>query len=171
MFTPKHLCNGHLSYFISTVIRKYDLSKRQIKSHLKKALKLYCQLLNQLTTYHVNKNSRTYIFFITLLVNAILPEQVQGIKCFPRDNMVSNKSYGQLGCINWSKVSRSSRLEVFCKKGVFKKFAKFTWKCLCCRILLIKLQAWRPATSSKTDISTRINIYFVEHLQMAASLA
>ena len=37
-------------------------------------------------------------------------------------------------------LSRSSLLEVFCKKSVFKKFAKFTKKHLCQSLFLIKLQ-------------------------------
>ena len=37
--------------------------------------------------------------------------------------------------------SRSSRLEMFCKKGVFRNFAKFTGKDLCQSVFLIKLQA------------------------------
>ena len=35
---------------------------------------------------------------------------------------------------------RSSRPEVFCKKGVLKNFAKFTGKHLCQSLLLITLQ-------------------------------
>ena len=52
---------------------------------------------NQLTTYHVNKNIRKYIFFTTLLVNVILSEKVQGMKYFPKNDMVSNKSQGKFG--------------------------------------------------------------------------
>ena len=38
---------------------------------------------------------------------------------------------------------RSSRPEVFCKKGVLKNFAIFTGKHLCWSLFLIKLQAWK----------------------------
>ena len=38
-------------------------------------------------------------------------------------------------------VFRSSRPEVFCKKGVLRNFAKFTGKHLCQSLFLIKLQA------------------------------
>ena len=41
--------------------------------------------------------------------------------------------------LNLFSVARSSRLEVFCKKGVLKKFAKFTGKHLCQISFLIKL--------------------------------
>ena len=46
---------------------------------------------NQLTAYHFNKNIRTYIFFTTLLINVILSEREQEIKCFPKNIMVSSK--------------------------------------------------------------------------------
>ena len=38
-------------------------------------------------------------------------------------------------------IFRSSRPEVFCKKGVLRNSAKFTGKYLCQRLFLIKLQA------------------------------
>ena len=41
---------------------------------------------------------------------------------------------------------RSSRPEVFCKKGVLRNFAKFTGKHLCWSFFLIKLQVWCLAT-------------------------
>ena len=47
---------------------------------------------NQLTKYHVNKDIGTYNFFSTLLLNVMLSEKVYGMKCFPRNNMISNKS-------------------------------------------------------------------------------
>ena len=47
---------------------------------------------NQLTTYHVNKDIGTYNFFSTLLLNVMLSEKVYGMKCFPRNNTISNKS-------------------------------------------------------------------------------
>ena len=41
---------------------------------------------------------------------------------------------------------RSSRPEVFCKKGVLRNLAKFTGKHLCWSFFLIKLQVWCLAT-------------------------
>ena len=41
-----------------------------------------------------------------------------------------------------SRMVRSSLLEVFCKKGVLSKFAKFTGKQLYQSLFLLKLQAW-----------------------------
>ena len=38
-------------------------------------------------------------------------------------------------------LDKSSRPEVFCEKGVFRNFAKFTGKHLCQSLFLIKLQA------------------------------
>ena len=45
---------------------------------------------NQLTTYHVNKNIKTFIFFTTFLI--FLSEQIQGMKSLIRSHMVSDKS-------------------------------------------------------------------------------
>ena len=41
---------------------------------------------------------------------------------------------------------RSSRLEVFCKKGALRNLAKFTGKYLCQSIFLNKVPGLRPAT-------------------------
>ena len=43
----------------------------------------------------------------------------------------------------WTKTSRR---EVFCKKGVLEKFAKFTGKHLCWSLFLNKVAGLRPAT-------------------------
>ena len=44
---------------------------------------------------------------------------------------------------------RSSRLEVFCKKGVLRNFAKFTGKHLCQSLFFNKVACLRPATLLK----------------------
>ena len=44
-------------------------------------------------------------------------------------------------------ILRSSRLEVFCEKGVLRKFAKFTGKHLCQRLFLNKVAGLRPASN------------------------
>ena len=44
---------------------------------------------------------------------------------------------------------RSSRLEVFCKKGVLKNFAKFTGKHLCHSLFFHKVVGLRPTTLLK----------------------
>ena len=44
--------------------------------------------------------------------------------------------------INQLFIFKSSRAEVFCKKGVLKNVAKLTGKHLCQSLILIKLQAW-----------------------------
>ena len=44
---------------------------------------------------------------------------------------------------------RSSRLEVFCKKGVLKDFTKFTEKHLCQSLFLSKVAGLRPVTLLK----------------------
>ena len=56
-----------------------------------KTMLLLATYENQLTAYHFNKNIRTYIFFTTLLINIILSEREQEIKCFPKNIMVSSK--------------------------------------------------------------------------------
>ena len=47
---------------------------------------------------------------------------------------------------------RSSRSEVFCKKGVLRNFAKFTWKHLRHSLFFNKAAALRPATLLKKSI-------------------
>ena len=42
--------------------------------------------------------------------------------------------------------SRNSRLEVFCKKGIFKSFAKYTGKHLCQSLVFNKATGMTPAT-------------------------
>ena len=46
--------------------------------------------------------------------------------------------YKPIGC---ESLLRSSRPDVFCKKGILRNFAKFTGKHLCQSLFLIKLQA------------------------------
>ena len=47
------------------------------------------------------------------------------------------------------KPYRSSRLEVFCKKGVLRNFTKFTGKCLCQSLIFNKVAGLRPANLIK----------------------
>ena len=47
--------------------------------------------------------------------------------------------------------SRSSRPEMFCKKGVPENFAKFTGKHLCQSLFFNKVASLRPATLIKRD--------------------
>ena len=49
------------------------------------------------------------------------------------------------GKMKWLKLSRSSHPELFCPKGVLKKFTKFTGKRLCQNIFFNKI-AGRPST-------------------------
>ena len=46
--------------------------------------------------------------------------------------------------------------EVFCKKGVFGNFAKFTGKHLCQRLFFNKVAGLRPATLLKRDSGTGV---------------
>ena len=49
-------------------------------------------------------------------------------------------------------ISRSSRPEVICKKGVLRNFAKFIGKHLCQRLLFSKVAGLRPATLFKKGL-------------------
>ena len=71
-------------------------------------------------------------------------------------------------------VFRSSRPEVFCKKGVLSNFTKFTGKHLCQRLFFNKVAGLRPATLLKRSLWHRcfpVNFvkflrtpFFMEHL-------
>ena len=75
---------------------------------------------------------------------------------------------------------RSSRSEVFFKKGVFKNFAKFTGKHLCQSLFVNKISGLRPATLLKKKLwhkSFPVNFmkflrtpFFIEHLLVGAYL-
>ena len=87
----------------------------------------------------------------------------QMIGQFKERKITSTKFYSIL-------LNRSSRLEVFCKKGVLKNFAKFTGKHLCQSLFFNK----RPATLLKKRLWHRcfpVNFakffrthFFIEHL-------
>ena len=62
--------------------------------------------------------------------------------------------------------TRSSRPEVFCKKGFLRNFAKFTGKHLCQRLFFNKVAVLRPATLSKKRLWHRcFPVNFVEFLR------
>ena len=74
---------------------------------------------------------------------------------------------------------RSSRSEVFCKKGVFKNVTKFTRKHLYQRFFFNKVAGFQPATLFKeTPVQMFFcefcdyfkSTFFVEHLWMATSV-
>ena len=75
---------------------------------------------------------------------------------------------------------RSSRSEVFFKKGVFKNFAKFTGKHLCQSLFVNKISGLRPATLLKKKLWHKgfpVNFmkflrtpFFIEHLLVGAYL-
>ena len=70
---------------------------------------------------------------------------------------------------------QKQRLEVFCKKGVLKNFAKFKGKHLCWSLFLNKVAAW-PAALLKSDSGTSVccefckkileHLFFIEHLRL-----
>ena len=57
--------------------------------------------------------------------------------------------------MNLSKL-RSSRPEVFCKKGALRNFAKFTEKYLCRSLVFNKIAGLRPATLLKRGSGTGV---------------
>ena len=74
---------------------------------------------------------------------------------------------------------RSSRSEVFCKKGVFKNVTKFTRKHLYQRFFFNKVAGFQPATLFKETLVQMFfcefcdnfkSTFFVEHLWMATSV-
>ena len=72
-------------------------------------------------------------------------------------------------------IHRSSRTEVFCKKGVLRNFTKFTGKHLCQRLFFNKVAGLRAATLLKKSLWHRcfpVNFakflrtpFFTEHLR------
>ena len=56
---------------------------------------------------------------------------------------------------------RSSRQEVFCRKGVLKNFVKFTGKQLCKNLLFNTV----AGLSSATMLKISKNLCFIEHLR------
>ena len=58
-------------------------------------------------------------------------------------------------CCPQHKSCRSSRPEVFCKKGVFKNFIKFTGTHLCQSLFFNKVAGLRPATLLKKRLCQR----------------
>ena len=56
-------------------------------------------------------------------------------------------------------IFRSSRSRIFFKLDVLKNFASLTGKHLCWSLILIKLQALRPATLLKTDSNTSVFLW------------
>ena len=68
----------------------------------------------------------------------------------------------------WNLLCKSSRSQIFFKIGVLKNVAIFTAKHMCWSLFLMKLQAWRAATSSKRDSNTSVFLWaasFIEHLR------
>ena len=74
---------------------------------------------------------------------------------------------------------RSSRLEVFCKKGVIRNFTKLTGKHLCQSLLFNKVAGLRPKAFIKKETLAQVfscqfcdiskNTFFTEHLWATAS--
>ena len=57
------------------------------------------------------------------------------------------------------KLQTQSFVAILQKRRSLKKIANFTGKYLCWRLLLTKLQAWRPATLLKTDSNTGVFLW------------
>ena len=90
--------------------------------------------------------------------------------------------YLWLATIMWNEIYlKSNPLEVFYKKGVLKKFAKFTGGHLCQSLFFDKVAGLRPAILLKKILGHwhfsvifakfLITAFFIEHLFVAASVA
>ena len=89
--------------------------------------------------------------------------------------MLSN-CYGLMNAIVPNLIYRSSRPEMFCKKGVLRNFAKFTGKHLCQSLFFNKVAGLRPATLLKKRLWHRCfpvkfakflrTLFLTEHLQL-----
>ena len=73
-----------------------------------------------------------------------------------------------LSCFRYSYVilnhemkHRSSRVELFCRLDVLKRFAKFVGKHLSRSFFWIKFQAWRPITLFKIDSSAGVFLWIL----------
>ena len=65
-----------------------------------------------------------------------------------------------------NKSARSSRQDVFCKKGVLRNFTKFTGKHLCQSLFFNKVAGLRPATLLKKKLWHRcFPVNFVKFLR------
>ena len=60
----------------------------------------------------------------------------------------------------YSLICRSSHLEVLCKKGVLKYFAKFTGKHLCQSLFFNKVVGLRPATLLRKTLAQMFSCEF-----------
>ena len=68
--------------------------------------------------------------------------------------------------LNQQKPSRSSRSEVFCKRGVLRNFTKFTGKHLCKSVFFNKVAGLRPVTLPKKRLwHTCLPVNFVKFLR------
>ena len=97
----------------------------------------YIELICERSSYLIFSDLHTKNLFLLMLrrVTATLKHKNQKIL------ILSPKTWKY--CYTFlflKKLSRGSRPEVFCEKGVLRNFAKFTGKHLCQSLFLIKLQ-------------------------------
>ena len=67
-------------------------------------------------------------------------------------------------------LPKSSRTQMFFKKGVLRNFATFTGKYLSWSLFLIKLQGLEPATLFKRDFNSGAILFFAKFLRTAFSV-
>ena len=81
------------------------------------------------------------------------------------DNLYIHELLGYMRCL-FFKTVRSSRPEVFCKKGFLRILAKLTGKYLCQSLFLNKVAGLRPATLLKKRLWHRcFPVNFVKFLR------
>ena len=61
---------------------------------------------------------------------------------------------------------RSSRPEVFCKKGIIKNFTKFTGKHLCQRLFFNKVAGLRPGTCNFIKKKTLAQVFYCQFCEI-----
>ena len=107
-------------------------------AHLASYTFLQDMLINIKTRhFHSSINHQQHLFYRTLITSYFRPVNIAK---FLRTAFLQN-------------TSRSSRLQMFFKIGVFRSFANFTGKHLCWSIFK-KLAGWRVAVSLKNDSNT-----------------
>ena len=127
--------------------------------------------------FHFRSLQRTYfIFLMHLPLPNMISDRVE-IMSVIRDwlfhkicqNPMKSLAIIWVSASNYLPLSDgSSRLEVFCKKGVLKIFAKIAGTHLCLRSFFNKVAGLKPATLLKRDSGTRVFQWilwiFIEHL-------
>ena len=152
------------------IIVTIELESMSIK-HIRKEYVFYNTILHSsqklnktLKTTSKLENSLVTLFsyeLLTLNMQRYQVNEARFIIHFGRSVITSfsakilHKIYHSMKPFNENRV-RSSRPEVFCKKGVLKNFTRFTGKYLCQSLFYNKVASLRPATLLKKRLWQRL---------------